>query len=78
MLRHHLHATGDPAGALAKRLHRVPLGRALTPGDVARAVLYLSCDDSAGVTGTSLVVDGGYLTAAEWETAKVTLPEDLS
>ena len=48
------------------------------PGDVARAVLYLSCDDSAGVTGTSLVVDGGYLTAAEWETAKVTLPEDLS
>ncbi len=78
MLRHHLHATGDPAGALARRLHRVPLGRALTPGDVARAVLYLSCDDSAGVTGTSLVVDGGYLTAAEWETAKVTLPEDLS
>ena len=38
-----------------------------TPHDIAKAVLYFSCDDSAGVTGTSLVVDGGYLTAAEWE-----------
>ena len=34
---------------------------------LARAIVYLSCDDSAGVTGTSLVVDGGYLAAAEWD-----------
>ncbi len=67
MLREHLGKTGDADLALAKRLHRVPLGRALEPLDVARAVLYLSCEDSAGVTGTSLVVDGGYLAAAEWE-----------
>jgi NAD(P)-dependent dehydrogenase (short-subunit alcohol dehydrogenase family) len=39
----------------------------LTPDDIARAALYLSCEDSAGVTGTTLVVDGGYLAAAEWE-----------
>ncbi len=78
MLRHHLEATGDPAAALEKRLHRVPLGRALTPDDVARSVLYLSCEDSAGVTGTSLVVDGGYLAAAEWERADVTLPGGLT
>jgi len=75
MLRHHLEATGDPAAALAKRLHRVPLGRALSPDDVARSVLYFSCEDSAGVTGTSLVVDGGYLAAAEWERPDVTLPD---
>src|SRR5205814_7343571 len=49
MLREHLEATGDPAAALAKRLHRVPLGRAIAPEDVARSVLYLSCEDSAGV-----------------------------
>lgn len=78
MLRHHLNATGNPGGVLAGRLRRVPLGRALTPHDIARSVLYLSCEDSAGVTGTSLVVDGGYLSAAEWETKSVTLPEDLA
>ena len=43
------------------------MGVPLTPADIAKAVLYFSCEDSAGVTGTSLVVDGGYLAAAEWE-----------
>jgi enoyl-[acyl-carrier-protein] reductase (NADH) len=43
------------------------MGVALTPADIAKAALYFSCEDSAGVTGTSLVVDGGYLAAAEWE-----------
>ena len=57
----------DPEATLADRLRRVPLRSALTPGEVARSVLYLSCEDSAGVTGTSLVVDGGYLAAAEWD-----------
>jgi NAD(P)-dependent dehydrogenase (short-subunit alcohol dehydrogenase family) len=67
MLREHLNRTPDPEATLAGRLRRVPLRTVLTPGEVARSVLYLSCDDSAGVTGTSLVVDGGYLAAAEWD-----------
>ncbi len=67
MLREHLGKAPDPEATLADRLRRVPLRSALTPGEVARAVLYLSCEDSAGVTGTSLVVDGGYLAAAEWD-----------
>jgi NAD(P)-dependent dehydrogenase (short-subunit alcohol dehydrogenase family) len=67
MLREHLDLTGDAEATLAKRVRRVPLGKALQPSEIARAVLYLSCEDSAGVTGTSLVVDGGYLAAAEWE-----------
>jgi len=66
MLRHHLGKAGDADAALANRLRRVPTKTALTPADVARSVLYFSCEDSAGVTGTSLVVDGGYLAAAEW------------
>jgi NAD(P)-dependent dehydrogenase (short-subunit alcohol dehydrogenase family) len=77
MLRHHLESTSDAAEALSSRLRRVPIGRALTPDDVARVVLYLSCEDSDGVTGTSLVIDGGYLAAAEWDTSVVTLPDDL-
>lgn len=68
MLREHLDKTGDADKALANRLHRVPLATALTPIDIARSILYLSCEDSVGVTGTSLVVDCGYTACAEWET----------
>jgi len=67
MLRQHLNAQADPEAALATRLRRVPLGMALTPDDIARAILFLSCNDSAGITGTTLVIDAGYLTAAEWD-----------
>ncbi len=67
MLREHLNMHKNPGAALRARLRRVPMGVPLTPDDIAKAALYFSCEDSAGVTGTSLVVDGGYLTAAEWE-----------
>lgn len=68
MLREHLDSMPDPEAALAGRLRRVAMGVALSPMDVARSILFFSCEDSAGVTGTSLTVDCGYLTAAEWET----------
>lgn len=67
MFREHVDSTPDPQETLARRLRRVPMGVALTPHDVAKSILYFSCDDSAGITGTSLVIDCGYLTAAEWE-----------
>ena len=76
MLREHLNATPDPEATLAARLGRVAMGVALTPHDVARSVLFFSCDDSAGVTGASLVIDCGYLAAAEWKpTAKSAFQE---
>jgi NAD(P)-dependent dehydrogenase (short-subunit alcohol dehydrogenase family) len=37
-----------------------PIGRVGKPEDVAYAVLYLASDESSWVTGTSLMVDGGY------------------
>ena len=37
----------------------VPLGRAPTPDELARSVLFLASDLSAGVTGNALHVDGG-------------------
>ena len=67
MLRQHLNASGDPEGHLAARLNRVAMNVALTPREVARSILYFSCEDSVGVTGTSLIVDAGYLAAAEWD-----------
>ncbi len=69
MLREHLDTQPDPAAALATRLRRVPLGVSLTPNDVARSILFLSCEDSSGITGTTLIIDAGYLTAAEWDNA---------
>ncbi len=48
----------DPAMA-AKRLARTPLGRLGEVEDVAGAALFLASDDSAWITGESLLVDGG-------------------
>lgn len=67
LLHHHLESLHDPEEHLANRLRRVPINRILTPLDIARSILYFSCEDSAGVTGTSIIIDGGYLAAAEWD-----------
>jgi NAD(P)-dependent dehydrogenase (short-subunit alcohol dehydrogenase family) len=40
----------------------IPLGRYATPAEVAKAALFLSSDDSSFVTGSALMVDGGYTT----------------
>ncbi len=39
---------------------RAPLGRIGTPEEIAAAVAYLASDDASFVTGTTLVVDGGW------------------
>jgi cyclopentanol dehydrogenase len=47
--------------AMARRLERVPLKRMGTVAEIVTAVLYLASDDSAYVTGSELVIDGGAL-----------------
>ncbi len=37
----------------------IPFGRFGTPGEVAKAVLYLASDDSAWTIGSEIIVDGG-------------------
>jgi NAD(P)-dependent dehydrogenase (short-subunit alcohol dehydrogenase family) len=52
----------DDPGALvetARRLHY--LGRLATPTDVANAAVWLMSDQAGFITGTSLLVDGGYM-----------------
>ena len=41
---------------------RQPLGRSASAEDIARAVLFFACDDSAQVTAQVLAVDGGHTT----------------
>ena len=66
MLREHMGQGEIGDKSIRQRLSRVPLGKILSPDDVARAALYLVCDDSAGITGITHVVDGGLLAAAEY------------
>jgi len=68
MFRYHMSKAKDPEAAIAQRLKRVPMGIKLESRDIAKAALYFSCEDSVGITATSLIVDCGYIAAAEWET----------
>lgn len=44
---------------LAKVLPHYPLGRMVTPEEVARATLFLASSAASGITGTALAVDAG-------------------
>lgn len=54
-----LDSSSDPAGARKEFEALYPTKRILKPGDVANAAVFLASDESAGVNGTSLVVDDG-------------------
>jgi glucose 1-dehydrogenase len=45
---------------IAQAARNLPWGRLGTPRDIGRAVAFLASDDAEYITGTTLVVDGGY------------------
>jgi len=51
----------DNPQAVAESIARIPLSRNGVPEDVAYGVLYLASDESSFVTGSELVIDGGFI-----------------
>jgi NAD(P)-dependent dehydrogenase (short-subunit alcohol dehydrogenase family) len=67
MLQSSFEQAPDPQLARANNIRRHPLGRFATPLDVANLALFLVSDESAFITGTTSVVDGGALLARRWQ-----------
>jgi 3alpha(or 20beta)-hydroxysteroid dehydrogenase len=56
-----LHSAMPDPEVLRQRMQRVPLGRMGRVDEIVTLVLYLASDDSAWVTGSEIVIDGGAL-----------------
>jgi 3-oxoacyl-[acyl-carrier protein] reductase len=50
-----------PARVLADMIAHTPVGRVGTPGDIARAYLFLAAEDAGFINGAVLSVDGGMI-----------------
>jgi len=50
----------DPEAAYREMASTQALGRMGTPEEIAHAALYLASDESAFVTGTAFLIDGGW------------------
>ena len=59
------YSPNDPSTSIAnpanyeRRLRSTPLGRLMSPEDIARTVLFVVSDDAAMITGSMVTVDGG-------------------
>jgi 2-keto-3-deoxy-L-fuconate dehydrogenase len=58
-LQDRLQAYADPAAARRDFIARQPMGRLGTPEEIAALCVYLASDESAFVTGTTQIIDGG-------------------
>jgi NAD(P)-dependent dehydrogenase (short-subunit alcohol dehydrogenase family) len=54
-------ADPDPAASRAMAISQHPMGRILTPAEIAEAIVFLASPAASGITGTILSVDGGYV-----------------
>jgi NAD(P)-dependent dehydrogenase (short-subunit alcohol dehydrogenase family) len=50
-----------PEAVRAAREAEIPMGRYVTPQEIAKSVVFLGSDDSSMVTGQTLAIDGGWM-----------------
>jgi NAD(P)-dependent dehydrogenase (short-subunit alcohol dehydrogenase family) len=68
---------GNMVPEVVERWNRqMPLGRIGQPDDVAAAAAFLASDDSAWITGTTILVDGGLLNTTFPDVGAVPLTAD--
>lgn len=60
MVEGYLNETEDPAAGKEGLIALHPIGRLGVAADIANGILYLASDESSFVTGSELVIDGGY------------------
>ncbi len=53
-------ASGNYERSFARNLEKIPLRRVAEPEEIAQAALYLASDKSSYITGSTLVIDGGW------------------
>jgi NAD(P)-dependent dehydrogenase (short-subunit alcohol dehydrogenase family) len=61
LLRNSVKAFENPETIIQETMDRLPLKRLGLPQDIARAALYLVCEDASWVTGSCFAIDGGFL-----------------
>ena len=54
-----VNSSPDPDRARRSMERQIPLGRLAAPGEIAQMIAYLISDESAFVTGSEMVIDGG-------------------
>ena len=60
MVENYLESQGDVEEGLKQLADLHPLGRVGKPEEVAHGILFLASEEASFVTGTELVIDGGY------------------
>jgi NAD(P)-dependent dehydrogenase (short-subunit alcohol dehydrogenase family) len=60
MVENHLKSLGDVEEGRKALAELHPVGRVGEPDDIAYGILYLASDEARFVTGSELVIDGGY------------------
>jgi 2-keto-3-deoxy-L-fuconate dehydrogenase len=56
-----INAQADPVAARAAFIARQPMGRLGQPEEIAAMAVYLASDEARFVTGTAMVIDGGWM-----------------
>ncbi len=54
-------ADPDPAASRASAISQHPIGRILTPAEIAEAIVFLASPAASAITGAILSVDGGFV-----------------